>query len=320
MTYTVKSSSMRAMSEPEEPELPRSLALAWGVAAHPQRGPKRELSIERIVDAAIAIADENGLGAVSMAAIATSLGFTPMSLYRYVSAKDDLVVLMQDQAVGVPSEAIRDTLTEHGWRAGLAAWAAGNVAVYREHPWVLDVPVAGVAATPHSAAWLDLGLETLGELPITEPEKLATVLVVMGQCRWQGLVERSYVEAAKDAGGDTQAVEAGMEAMMRYFITPETFPSIARAVAGSAFGMDAPDPFAYGIERVLDGIEGHVAARAAGAPPPEPPVADPDDEVRRDPKVKEAVKARREVEKQLREARKRERERMRDARERLRRT
>jgi AcrR family transcriptional regulator len=307
------------MSEPEEPELPRSLALAWGVAAHPQRGPKRELSIERIVDAAIAIADENGLGAVSMAAIATSLGFTPMSLYRYVSAKDDLVVLMQDQAVGVPSEAIRDTLAEHGWRAGLAAWAAGNVAVYREHPWVLDVPVAGVAATPHSAAWLDLGLETLAELPITEPERLATVLVVMGQCRWQGLVERSYVEAARGTGGDIQAVEIGMEAMMRYFITPEAFPSIARAVAGRAFAMGAPDPFAYGIERVLDGIEGYVAARAAGAPPPEPPATDPLDEAAgRDPKVKEAVKARREAEKQLREARKRERERLREARERLR--
>jgi AcrR family transcriptional regulator len=309
------------MNDVNEPQLPRSLALAWGVAAHPQRGPKRELSVERIVEAAISLADENGLGSVSMAAIASSLGFTPMSLYRYVSAKDDLIVLMQDQAVGVPSEAIRDTLVEHGWRAGLAAWAAGNVDVYREHPWVLDVPVAGVAATPHSAAWLDLGLETLAGLPISEPEKLATVLVVMGQCRWQGLVERSYVEAARDAGGDLQAVETGMEAMMRYFITPESFPWIAEAVEGGAFGMNGPDPFAYGIERVLDGIEGYVAARADGAPPPEPAPAVPEgaEALMRDPKVKEAVRMRREAERQLRDARKRERERMREAYERARR-
>src|SRR5690606_37225167 len=306
------------MSDDDEPELPRSLALAWGVAAHPQRGPKRELSIERIVEAAIAIADESGLAAVSMAAIANSLGFTPMSLYRYVSAKDDLVVLMQDHAVGVPFEAIRDTLLEHGWRAGLAAWAAGNVGVYREHPWVLDVPVAGVAATLHSAAWLDVGLETLAGLPLTEAEKLATVIVVMGQCRWQGLVERSYAEAARAAGGDLQAVDAGMEAMMRYFITPEAFPAIAQAVAQGAFGMDSPDPFAYGIERVLDGIEGYVAERAAGAPPLEPAPVDPHEEaLRRDPKLKEAVRARREAERQRREARKRERERLREARERL---
>src|SRR5690606_14112956 len=205
-------------------------------------------------------------------------------------------------------------LGESGWRAGLAAWAAGNVEVYREHPWVLDVPVAGVAATPHSAAWLDLGLETLAGLPITEPEKLATVLLVMGQCRWQGLVERSYADAAKASGGDLQAVESGMEAMMRYFITPEAFPAIAQAVGGGAFGMDGPDPFAYGIERVLDGIEGYVAARAAAAPPPPAPVADPDEAARRDRKFREAVKGRREGEKALREARKRERERLRDAR------
>ena len=77
--------------KPPEPDLPRAVALAWGVAANPQRGPKREMSIERIVDVAVELADAGGLGAVSMAAVASALGFTPMSLYRYVTAKDDLV-------------------------------------------------------------------------------------------------------------------------------------------------------------------------------------------------------------------------------------
>ena len=63
-----------------DPDLPRGVALAWGVAANPQRGPKRELSIERIVDAAVEIADAGGLGAVSMASVSASLGFTTMSL------------------------------------------------------------------------------------------------------------------------------------------------------------------------------------------------------------------------------------------------
>ena len=81
--------------ESTEPELPRAVALAWGVAANPQRGPKRELSIERIVDAAVELADAGGLAAVSMSAIAGEFGVTSMALYRYVSAKDDLVMLMQ---------------------------------------------------------------------------------------------------------------------------------------------------------------------------------------------------------------------------------
>ena len=85
------------MAEDADLELPRGVALAWGVAADPQRGPKREMSVEKIVDAAVEMADAEGLGAVSMAAVAARLGYTPMSLYRYVSAKDDLMLLMQEE-------------------------------------------------------------------------------------------------------------------------------------------------------------------------------------------------------------------------------
>ena len=95
------------MTDEELPALPRGIALAWGVAANPQRGPKREMSVERIVDAAVELADAEGIGAVSMAAVAAKLGFTPMSLYRYVSAKDDLLLLMQEQATGLPPEEIK---------------------------------------------------------------------------------------------------------------------------------------------------------------------------------------------------------------------
>ena len=85
-------------SDGGELELPRGVALAWGIAASPQRGPKREMSVERIVEAAVEIADAEGLGAVSMAAVAARLGYTPMSLYRYVTAKDDLASERLSQA------------------------------------------------------------------------------------------------------------------------------------------------------------------------------------------------------------------------------
>ena len=57
---------------PEDPNRSclAAVALAWGVAANPQRGPKREMSIERIVDVAVELADAGGLGAVSMASVA----------------------------------------------------------------------------------------------------------------------------------------------------------------------------------------------------------------------------------------------------------
>src|SRR6478735_6678105 len=118
------------MTEVDEPELPRGIALAWGVAANPQRGPKREMSVERIVEAAVEIADADGLGAVSMAAVAARLGYTPMSLYRYVSAKDDLVLLMQEEATGLPSDSIRE---QEGWRSRLEELYRAQVLVYLRH-------------------------------------------------------------------------------------------------------------------------------------------------------------------------------------------
>src|SRR3954451_19235158 len=98
-----------------EPPLAASLEAAWGRRARPTKGPKPGLSLERIVEAAVALAQAEGIGAVSMARVAGGLGSCPMSLYRHVAAKDELLALMVDAALGpVPSPA-----PQEDWRAGL---------------------------------------------------------------------------------------------------------------------------------------------------------------------------------------------------------
>src|SRR5690606_38273341 len=162
---------MQAMSGtelPEPPDLPRGIALAWGVAANPQRGPKREMSVERIVDAAVELADAEGLGAVSMAAVAARLGFTPMSLYRYVTAKDDLLLLMQEEATGLPPEEFRE---QEGWRAQLGVLFREQVKISLRHPWTLSLPITGSPITPNSSAWIDAGLEALAATPLSQEER-----------------------------------------------------------------------------------------------------------------------------------------------------
>lgn len=81
-------------------DLPASLEAAWGLRDRPAKGPKPGLSLERIVAAAVGVAASDGLAAVSMGRVAQELGASTMSLYRYVSAKDELYVLMQEAAVG----------------------------------------------------------------------------------------------------------------------------------------------------------------------------------------------------------------------------
>src|SRR5450432_2060870 len=92
---------MKAMSKtPEDSALddriPSGLQLAWGLRDAGTRGPKRGLTLDQIVAAGIKVAHTDGVGSMSMARIATELGVGTMSLYRYVSAEDELLLLMVD--------------------------------------------------------------------------------------------------------------------------------------------------------------------------------------------------------------------------------
>jgi AcrR family transcriptional regulator len=303
------------MTDLEPPELPRGIALAWGVAANPQRGPKREMSVERIVDAAVELADAEGLGAVSMAAVAAKLGFTPMSLYRYVSAKDDLLLLMQEQATGLPPEEFRD---QEGWRARLRALFEAQVLIYLRHPWVLSLPITGSPITPNSSAWMDAGLESLDGTPLTQSERLAVALSITGSARWYGTVLAGYADESRTTGLSAEEVSARESALFDRVIIAEEFPYLRAAIDDGVFTSEA-DPFRFATERVLDGVEAYIAGLDRGEAHAETFdwVGVEPAELAGDKKLREAQKAVREAEKSLRVARKIERQALRDARERL---
>src|SRR5882762_3310997 len=80
----------------------RGPELLWGATERPTRGPKPGMSLERIVKTAITVAGEEGLSQLSMRRVAERLGFTTMSLYRYVRTKEEILDLMLETAVGEP--------------------------------------------------------------------------------------------------------------------------------------------------------------------------------------------------------------------------
>ncbi|MFB9310439.1 AcrR family transcriptional regulator [Agromyces hippuratus] len=314
----------RVSPERRDPELPRGVALAWGVAANPQRGPKRELSIERIVDAAIEIADAEGIGAVSMSRVAASLGFTTMSLYRYVTSKDDLILLMQEGAATPP---VPDETVERGWRAGVTAWVLAMRAAYREHPWLVDIPISGAPITPNSLLIVDWFLREVRALPLSDGEKMSTLLLLTSYARATGAQERDIGAAAAAAADPADVTGANYFEALAELVTPERFPYLSPLLAAGGYVAepgaephpdDADDDFSFGLERILDGIEYHVGRVESGdsagdiAAEPLPPAL----ELPRDKQVREAAKARREAEKALREAQKREREAIKHALER----
>src|SRR5215207_3467509 len=96
----------------ESQDVDRALTLLWRrTLGTPQgsRGPKQRVSVDEVVRAAIAVADEDGLPAFSMRKVADRLGLKLMSIYTYVPGRSELIGLMVDEAAGE-----RELPTLHG--------------------------------------------------------------------------------------------------------------------------------------------------------------------------------------------------------------
>jgi AcrR family transcriptional regulator len=244
--------------------LPASIEAAWGLRARPTKGPRPGLSLERIVEAAMRIAAADGLAAVSMGRVAADLGVSTMALYRYVAAKDELLALMVDAtAASVPAA----PAPGESWREGLSRWAWAELAIHRRHPWGLRIPISGPPATPNQVAWLERGLQCLRDTGLAEGEKLSVMLLLTGFVRNWAMLEADLAEAAAASGAGEPAAMSGYGRLLVRLTDAERFPALHAVIEAGVFdepdGPDDPDAeFVFGLERVLDGIEALVRARA----------------------------------------------------------
>jgi AcrR family transcriptional regulator len=228
------------MTKGEEP-LPRALEILWRDAPPGRRS--RGLSRERIVSAAIELADADGLGALSMARLAERLGCGTMSLYRHVANKDELVTFMLSAAPGPPTGPTDRT----DWRGALTDWAIGLWDVYHRHSWILQAAAAGPPADPGQLAWLDAGLAAVGGTGLGERDKLAAVMAVLHFVRGAAALD---IEAA---GFD----DGRYPALMRRVLDRQRFPALAAALEAGVFDDTDDDPLAdfhSGLSQLLDGI------------------------------------------------------------------
>ncbi|WP_407565773.1 TetR/AcrR family transcriptional regulator [Streptomyces sp. 184] len=247
--------------------VPASVEAAWGLRPRPQKGPKRGLTLDGIVAAAVAVADAEGLDAASMGRVAKELGVSTMALYRYVATKDELLTLMVDGAFGPPPPLPESV--EGDWRAGLRHWHQAIGAAMFAHPWAAaHVPTGGPPVTPNQLAALDQALYILRDTPLTEFEKVATALLISNQVR----AEVSIV-LAMGASPDVERLMNEYSHFLLRISDTGRLPHLRTAVEGGAFDepdVQAPqnasdyDEFAFGLERVLDGIQALIDARRPG--------------------------------------------------------
>ncbi|MEU1664130.1 GntR family transcriptional regulator [Streptomyces sparsogenes] len=218
-------------------------------------GPDQELTRERIVRAAIELADSEGLAALSMRGVAARLGVAAMSPYRHVNSKEDLVLLMADAAYGEKSYP-----AEHpaGWRPRLELAARTLWSLYRKHPWLAQTsPLTRPLLLPNlmvHAEWVLAALDGHGLDPTTVLD-LHVLLYSYVQGLGAHLEQEAQAEAATGLSED-EWMDRQARALQALTTSPR-YPAFTRLIGSlgdGGYDLRLDELFEFGLGPLLDGI------------------------------------------------------------------
>ena len=239
----VDSGSARQSATPRPP--------VWARPRSGGRGPQPSLSVDAIVTAAVALADAEGVDAVSMRRIAAELGVGTMSLYRYVETKDDLLDLMADQVMGEDGPGDQRT---GEWRTDLRGIAVDYRRLMLRHPWVLPIAASRPPLGPNNLRRTEDLLGVLDGLGLTIAAMSGLTGTVLGFVRGAVLTEIAETEVARRTGLDEDHYRRSVGPYLTRVLAAGEHPLLARFVALVDPDPDPDQVFRWGLERVLDGV------------------------------------------------------------------
>ncbi|MCB5177985.1 TetR/AcrR family transcriptional regulator C-terminal domain-containing protein [Streptomyces antimicrobicus] len=239
------------------------------VAARPATGQGRRPGAEddsaqraRIVRAAVALADAEGLAALTMRRLAAELGVSAMSLYRHVSNKEQLVALMADAAFG--EQSLPERPPPH-WRERLEVSAALQWRLYRSHPWLagamnLNRPLL----IPNGIRHIDWAVAALDGLGLDPDTRMHAAVTLFGYVRGHA-VDLAPESAAEHASGvDAEQWMQAQEARLAALAEGGAFPAFTTARADADLSPESL--FRFGLTALLDGLAARITT-----PPNRPP-------------------------------------------------
>ncbi|MEU8634545.1 TetR/AcrR family transcriptional regulator [Amycolatopsis sp. NPDC048633] len=243
-------------------EVDRTLALLWrarGGTAEPTRGRRPTLTIERIVAAAIAVADADGLAAASMHRVAKELGAGTMTLYTYVPGKAELVDLMVDDVLverrlpgpGEPRPA--------DWREQVALYAERTRAAYRSHPWLCEVSRVRPPLGPGQLAGQEYLLSIMDDLGLSPRQSVAAANGIGTYVDANAALGAENTRLERSTGQSTEAWWHQRSTFWENYFAVDAHPAMNRIWLGGGFDESAKaqgeTAYEFGLNRMLDGIQ-----------------------------------------------------------------
>lgn len=238
--------------QPGTPEGRRVVELLWAPTQQPPgRGPKPRLSLADVVAAGVAIADEEGLTALSMRKVASRLGVGAMSLYTYVPGRSELIELMIDRVYG--EHQVPDTKLP--WRQRIEQWARETWRIYSAHPWLLDYNMARLPIGPNVLDVSEALYGALRDAGFTGAENVAISNLV----QWQLLgAARSMISDADEARHTGVSAEAYWDSRASFWDTYfdwNRYPTMAAIWEAGGFDDPAGWDFDRMLDRLLTGVQ-----------------------------------------------------------------
>ncbi|MFF9282953.1 TetR/AcrR family transcriptional regulator [Streptomyces griseosporeus] len=224
--------------------------LVWERPEPPDRPVPAPLNRERIVRAAIELADADGLEAVSLRKVATALGVGPMRLYSYIDSKEELLDLMVDAAYAEIRPA------GNTWREVLRSLAETTRQAVHAHEWLADLLGGRPQLGPHALARGEAVVAALDGVDVDDvmPVVGAVDAYVIGAVRRE-IAER---RAERATGMDEKRWQAALGPYLERTFATGRFPALARVVRDAAH-LDADATFTRGLDFLLDGIEARLS-------------------------------------------------------------
>ncbi|GAA2300360.1 TetR/AcrR family transcriptional regulator [Glycomyces scopariae] len=252
--YKFRDRIFRVTAATETPK-PNLLELLWRAGPEASRGPRKGLTVDAVVAAAVDLADREGLEAVTVRRLAQELGRAPMTLYTYVPGKTELVALMLDSLFAAMDRTPVDGLP---WRERLAAVARDAYALYRDHPWAAAASPSRPPLGPGQCAKYEHELRALEGLGLGDVEMDDALAHLLGFVRIAAQdAAQADAERAASAMSDHEWWEANGPLLAKV-LDPAAFPTAVRVgqAAGEAHdaAYDAEHAFRFGLDRTLDGL------------------------------------------------------------------
>jgi AcrR family transcriptional regulator len=228
------------------------------VVAGPAPRRDHELTRERIVAAAIAIADTEGMAELSMRHIASRLGVSTMALYRHVPGKEELTLAMIDAAIG---EVRLPRKPPASWRAALELVSRLEWRVFQRHPWLASsMSLTRPQLAPNAMLITEWVMAVFDGRPLTLPERLYIQILLFSFVRGVASALEPEAEAIQETG---MTNEQWMDAQTTTFLGHMEAGEMPhfRELAGQEFDFDLTTLFEFGLGRLLDGLVPYVERR-----------------------------------------------------------